>query len=106
MSSTSSWSSSIIIPANDKRELHRFSGWKRHAAWVILGLAFLLGSGAGGSVAILHSSRGQPIFSPHITLRAIGRSASRITGSPALADRSWRNWSSTDGDIGGGPPLP
>jgi hypothetical protein len=105
MLSTSSSSSSMFIPAEDKRELHRSGGWKRHAAWVILGLAFLLGSGTGGSVAA-RLSRGQPIFTPHIALPAIGRVAGRTTASSALAETGSRNWSTTGNYIDGGPPIP
>jgi hypothetical protein len=105
MSSTSSSSSSILSPAEDKRELHRFSGWKRHAAWVSLGVAFLLGSGVGGQAAILASS-GQPIFMSHITSPVLGQDASRTSGSPALAERVWRGWNTIDGNLDGGPPIP
>jgi hypothetical protein len=105
MSSTSSSSSGIFIPAEDKRELHRYSGWQQHAARVILGLAFLLGTGAGGSVAA-RSLGGQPIFTPHITLPASGEAAGRTTASPALAESGWGNWSTTSDGFGGGPPVP
>jgi hypothetical protein len=101
MSSTYSSSSSILIAAEDKRELHRFSGWKQHAAWVTVGLAFLLGGGVGGQAAI-QASRGQPIFPSHITAPVPGHAASHTTGSPLLAQTAYRGWSTIDG----GPPIP
>jgi hypothetical protein len=102
----SSTSSSIFYPAEHKRELGRYSGWKRHAAWAVLGMAFLLGSGAVGSVAA-RSSRGEPVFTPHITAPAIGRSAVGTSGSLALVtETGWTRWGTIDDGFGGGPPIP
>jgi hypothetical protein len=98
--------SSNFISAEDQRDLHRYRGWKRHAAWAIFGIAFLLGTGAGGSVAV-RSLGGQPIFTPHITSPAIGRATGGTSASPALAEISWSNRSTDDGSsFGGGPPVP
>jgi len=105
MPSITSLSSSIFIPAQDKRELHHDLTWKWHASWIILGLAFLLGTGAGGPVSI-RSSTAHPISTSHISAPAIGRLEGRPMGSLALADRVWTSWTTTEADTNGGPPIP
>jgi len=105
MSSTSASSSSIFNPIQDKRELYRQSGWKWHATLIILALALLRCTGAGGSVAV-RSSKEHLIFIPHITLPTIGVAEGRTVASPTLAETSLENWGMTTSDFGGGPPIP
>ncbi|PWT70474.1 MAG: hypothetical protein C5B60_12095 [Chloroflexi bacterium] len=105
MPSITSPSSSNFIPAEDKRELHHDIAWKQHASWIILGLAFLLGTGAGGPVSI-RSSTGHPISTSHVSAPAIGRVEGRPMGSLELADRVWTRWTTTASDTNGGPPVP
>jgi hypothetical protein len=104
-SSITSSSSSNFIPAEGKRELHQDFGWRRHAGWIVLGLAVLLGTGAGGPVSV-RSSASHPISTSHISVPAIGRVDGRPMGGLALADRNWTSGLATGNAFEGGPPVP